>query len=361
RRSFFDDSFFGFSETVPRVFTTKPITVMVQPLPAADKPRGFGGLVGNFMLASELSSRKLEVGESLTLTLTLRGSGNLKNNQEISVPKLDNFKVYDDKPVFEQSVSGTTVEGRLVIKKALVPLVEGKLTIPKIDVSFLNPETSRYVTVSTGPNVIDVAPASVKEQFQAVDAVQATGAQEAVRIIGHDILPVHTAIAVLSPARYRPSLLLVCGGLIVPVLIWVAVLLSLAVRRRNRSDQGLVRAKGAYGQFRKKMTEAGLALKQDDKRFYQLAPKALKEFVGDKLNIAGSALTADDLEKRLADRGVPAETIAELKECIDFFEAAQYGSSSHSAEEGQAVFNTIQEAAAVLNKKMKRKSVISDR
>ncbi|MCP4716418.1 MAG: protein BatD, partial [Deltaproteobacteria bacterium] len=26
RRSFFDDSFFGFSETVPRVFTTKPIT-----------------------------------------------------------------------------------------------------------------------------------------------------------------------------------------------------------------------------------------------------------------------------------------------------------------------------------------------
>ena len=70
RRGFFNDPFFGFSETVPKVFSTDPITVMVQPLPAQGRPAGFNNLVGRFSLDSDVSTKKLKVGESLTLTLT---------------------------------------------------------------------------------------------------------------------------------------------------------------------------------------------------------------------------------------------------------------------------------------------------
>jgi len=49
-----------------------------------------------------------------------------------STGSLQNFKVYDDKPVFEPKILNNKAGGSLVIKKALVPLVEGNLQIPRI-------------------------------------------------------------------------------------------------------------------------------------------------------------------------------------------------------------------------------------
>ena len=107
--SFFDDSIFGYSETVPKVLRTDPVKVMVQPLPVAGKPEGFKGLVGNFGMISSLSSKKVEKGESVTLTINVSGTGNLKNNQNIEVSGLQNFKVYDDKPVFESKTGRSLI------------------------------------------------------------------------------------------------------------------------------------------------------------------------------------------------------------------------------------------------------------
>ncbi len=120
---FFDDSFFGFTETVPKSFRTNPLTVTVKPLPAEGRPADFKNLVGYFTVTSQLNKTRVLAGESLTLTLSISGSGNLKNLQTIDMGLLQNFKVYDDKPVFEPSLVNGKIGGKLVIKKALVPLV----------------------------------------------------------------------------------------------------------------------------------------------------------------------------------------------------------------------------------------------
>jgi hypothetical protein len=359
RRSFFndpfsDDSFFGFSETVPKVFRTSPITVMVQPLPAAGKPADFDNLVGDFRLSSELSTNKLEVGASATLTLTLSGTGNLKNNQAINIAGLQNFKVYDDKPVFEPGVIKGKVGGKLIIKKALVPLTAGSLKIPPISISYFNPDSAGYQTARTGPHILEVLPAKDKEKFQVVEALRTAATKEEVKILGHDILPIHTSLETLSTRRVYPRSLIIMGCFFLPIFGFAALLAKTKLQLRNEGDRGLVRARSAYKNFGKALPAIQKALKKNEAQFYQSAPKAFKDFIGDKLNISGSALTARELEGRLAEAGISQERIAELKRLLEFFDSGQFGFKKYSAEEKEAVIASMKNLVKKLNRKLKK-------
>ncbi len=358
RRGFFSDPFFSRAETVPKSFATSPITVMVKPLPAEGRPAGFKNLVGEFELSSELSSSKLEVGESLTLTLSLTGTGNLKNHQTIDISGLQNFKVYDDKPVFEPLVSGGKVGGKLTVKKAMVPLTEGRLRIPPITVSYFNPSSGSYETVKTGPFTLDVLPSADKEKFRVVESVNSAGAKEEVKIIGHDILPIHTSLDSLATGKLQSISFFTIMGFLLPVFGFLSCLIIKRVRENNEEDSGLIRAKSAYKNFNKKLPIIKNTLKKDESLYYETASKAFKDFIGDKLNIAGNALTSGELEVRLVSAGVSAgvseETVGELKNIIDFFESGRFGFKKYSFDEKAEVLNSMIKLAKKLNKKLKK-------
>ncbi len=352
---FFDDSFFGFSETVPKILRTSPITVMVKTLPTAGKPAGFKNLVGEFSLNGKLSTRKLEVGESVTLTLTLAGIGNLKNQQTLDIQGLQNFKVYDDKPVFETQLKGGKVGGKLVLKKALVPLTEGQLQIPPVTVSYFNPSSGSYTSLKAGPYLLDVVPSSDDEKFQVVESVKKSGIKQEVKILGHDILPVHTSLEALSARRLRPLSLTAALFFLLPVIGFVCTFSIKRSRERLEQDRGLIRFKQAHKRFSKALPLIKSALTQDDPLFYQRASKALKDFIGDKLNIAGSALTPKELERRLPEYNVPAETVKAVTDILEFFDSGQFGFTKHSVEEREAVFKSMKKMINSLNRKIKRK------
>ncbi|MGB5882038.1 MAG: BatD family protein, partial [Thermoanaerobaculia bacterium] len=95
RRSLIDDVF-GSASRQTKVLRTKPIEIEVRTLPTA--PPGFSGLVGDFELEAGLSKQELQVGESVTLRLTVKGSGNVQMIGAPELPEMPAFKVYDDKP-----------------------------------------------------------------------------------------------------------------------------------------------------------------------------------------------------------------------------------------------------------------------
>jgi hypothetical protein len=211
---FFDDSFFGFSQTVPKVLRTAPLSVTVKPLPEEGRPRDFSNLVGDFSAHSEVSKNKVELGESTTFTLTIKGKGNLKSSQGIKLDNLEGFKVYDDKPSFEPQVSGREIGGQLIIKKALIPLKEGTLQIPAVAISYFNPQAGKYEVARTEPYTIQALPPKDKEKLTVVETRQPTAAKQDIKILGKDILPIHTTLDMLTPAAITP-------------LSWVTIVLFL--------------------------------------------------------------------------------------------------------------------------------------
>ena len=73
--SFFQDFFGGTTEKEIAV-TSQPEALKVLPLPTEGRPAGFGGAVGEFEIASELSAAQSAAGDPLTLRLKVTGTGN---------------------------------------------------------------------------------------------------------------------------------------------------------------------------------------------------------------------------------------------------------------------------------------------
>ena len=107
RRGIFDDPFFGQrSSGRPATLTSEALALQVLPLPQEGRPADFGGLVGSFTLEATVEPQQLKAGESVTLTATVRGRGNVKRMPELKIPPLDGLKVYADQPVLKDETDG---------------------------------------------------------------------------------------------------------------------------------------------------------------------------------------------------------------------------------------------------------------
>ncbi len=122
---------------------------------------------------------------------------------------------------------------------------------------------------------------------------------------------------------------------------------------RSSGDPGSARLKSAYKNFTKNFAEAQKALDGPDDRFYQTGSKALKDFIGDRLNIAGQALTVKDLDGILGG-SVSVEMLDELKSIMDFFDSGQFGFRICSSQERRAVLNRLQKVAQHLNRNLRK-------
>jgi hypothetical protein len=352
--SIFDNSFFGFSETVSKTLRTNPVTVRVQPLPASGKPAGFKSLVGSFKLTSSLSASKVEKGDSVTLTLNISGPGNLKNNQNIEVSGLQNFKVYDDKPAFESKIIDGKSGGSLVIKKALVPRVEGKLQIPQISVPYFNPASRRYEKAITGPYVLDVQPAKDTEKLELVEGVGNITAKQDVKILGKDILPIHTGLNSLTNAEKNVLSAISFLLFIVPIVIYLTAFMFKVKAGNKEEGAVLARRKNAYRVFEKNILLASKKLKDAGPSFYQLVQKALKDFMGDIFQVSGSALTAKEMHEMLISAGVSADTDDQINYIMIFCDSGQFGSKGYTLKEKENILDLMKKSVSLINKKLKK-------
>jgi hypothetical protein len=138
--------------------TTDPVVIHVKPLPEAGKPADFTGAVGQFSIQSSLSSTTLKTNETDTLTLVVTGTGNLPM---INAPALHmpvGLESYDPsaKEQLDQTIS--PIKGRKVFTYVFTANKEGSYTIPSITLSYFDPQTTSYKTVSADPLLLKALP-----------------------------------------------------------------------------------------------------------------------------------------------------------------------------------------------------------
>lgn len=350
---FFDDSFFGVAQTESKILRTSPLEILVKPLPEEGKPFDYTNLVGNFRATSEISKQKLEVGESATFTLTLTGTGNLKGFLDIKLENLNGFKVYDDKPSFEQHVIGEQVGGTLIIKKALVPLQEGTLQIPAIAVCYFNPQSGRYETARTQPHTLEVLPAQEKEKLQVAESAPSGVVRQEIKVIGKDILPIHTSVEVLTPVNLILFSWVNALLILFPIISFSCFYILKYRKEKSATESGLIRRRTAFKNFNRKLAVIKKSIAHDDFSFYRDAGKAIRDFIGDILNVSGSALTSAEIEQKLIDASVPWDTIDKFRNTVEKIETAQFAFKNYSRHEWEEMLSSLQRAAKEIDKKMK--------
>ncbi|HAR43889.1 MAG TPA: hypothetical protein DCS07_14850 [Bdellovibrionales bacterium] len=155
-----DDPFTQFfQQMAPRPGSDRSdtLTIEVIPVPEEGKPSSFTGGVGDFTLTAAVDKTEVKANEALTLIAKVEGRGNLASIGEPKAKWPDQLELYDSKGRAKTSKSGV---GDKIFEFLLLPRVPGPLTLPRLELSFFDPNKKIYITRSTEPITINVLPGS---------------------------------------------------------------------------------------------------------------------------------------------------------------------------------------------------------
>jgi hypothetical protein len=155
----------GFSFFDPRpnteqfLITSAAPTVQVKPLPAA-APSSFMGAVGQFAFTSKVVPTTAAVGEPITWTLALEGTGNWPVG--LNLPAREASKDFHAFAPNTQrkTKDGTLFEGSLTEDIVLMPTKPGTYTLGPVSYSYFDPAAGTYKTVRTESVKVTVTAAS---------------------------------------------------------------------------------------------------------------------------------------------------------------------------------------------------------
>ena len=142
--------------------TSDQPTITVRALP--DAPAGFGGAVGQFKLTSKVVPEKAAVGEPVTWTLELSGTGNWPD-----IAGLPARDVSNDFQVVQPKAKRTPLEGKLfdvalAEDVVLVPTKPGNYSLGPVNFTYFDPKSGGYKTI-TAPRTTIVITAPNTSQF----------------------------------------------------------------------------------------------------------------------------------------------------------------------------------------------------
>ncbi|MEK7703337.1 MAG: BatD family protein [Myxococcota bacterium] len=325
RRSAFDDpfgDFFGQVQSEHRVVRAPPIDVDVRPLPPT--PPGFTGLVGTTAMTAELSKLALVAGESTTLTLTVDTVGNSAELVEPALVLPAGFKAYADKSATTYDTSGQVLRSRRTFVTALVPTRAGSAMLGPLSLTYFDPGTGAFASTEPVTLTVNVQAAAEGEALHAVGAVVAAPQKQDVTLLGDDLLPIYRRADALQPAQ--PPLWLRTSALALLVLPPLALLALVLIERRRGIDVSLTRRRSARRRARSGMRALGLMV--DAKHIPTQASHIVRTYVGNKLGIAGAALTPGEVAQSLRQARIDASLIQRVEQLLSHLDAMQYAGSA---------------------------------
>ena len=141
-----------------RQFDSKSLEITVKPLPQA--PAGFTGAVGEFAFVSKVVPVTAAVGEPITWTLELTGTGNWPDIAGLPSREVSNdFQVVQPKSKRTMK-DGTLFEGTLSEDVVLVPTKSGSYKLPAIRFSYFDPKSGTYKSIATEAVTVTVTGSS---------------------------------------------------------------------------------------------------------------------------------------------------------------------------------------------------------
>ena len=315
---FFNDSFFGRSETVQFLAKSNTLKVQVDALPSG-APASFNGAVGNFTFRAEIDKENVTANESITLRMNLSGSGNIKL-LNVPQPQLPGgFEKYEPKTV-ENINRSAVVSGQKIIDYLIVPRSSGTKEIPPVEFTYFNPSSKKYVTLKSQTFKINVRPSVGGE------VASNNFAKEDVKLLSQDIRYIKLSDFNLEPKQeitfIKPWFWL---SIVLPLLGMIGAFVYKTKQDKLYGNVQLLKFQKAEKEARKRLKLAKAALdSQQTTNFYSEISFALFGYLEDKLSIQKSEFTLDGAVEKLQRKTVNEALIARVKQIAERCEFARF-------------------------------------
>ena len=311
--------FFGSALRTQRI-KAEPLTVEALPLPREGQPAGFdAGNVGKYELAARADRTTVAVGEAVTVTIEVKGVGNVRNVRVPALATPAGWKSYPPKETVTLDAPGG-VGGTKVTEVLLLPERAGAVMLPSLELPTFDPASKSYVTLKTDPLRLEATGEAAAVGSRAAGGVGAAG--PAVE---------NVITAAIRPIRARTRLGRDLGTTVLrsrafawllffpPVLFGLTVIVD-RVRERLAIDTHRTRRRRMRTMVRKHL---GAAVAHRDAgratAFYIEIDRVLREVLAARLGHGVTGLRHDELRAVLGGRGLPedvtARVLAELEAC----------------------------------------------
>lgn len=324
----------GNVELDPVYAIARPPELVVKQPPTTGRPATFTGVIGRFTCGADLTPVTASVGDPLTLTVWLRGTGTL---DATTAPDLAanpaiaaEFKVYE-------ATEKTDDDTRRFIY-SLRPKTADSREFPAIPIlTYFDVSQEQYVTLTTNPIPLTIAAATQLASSEIAMAGGAAGQGEEIGTLSAGIFANVTDLSQLRNDGVNPQRwFLNMGGL---ACLFVVVAVVIQRLQRNREDTGLQRRKSALARARRRMeavTDGSVREAADG------ISGALVGVVADICNLGEEGLTSADAASGLASLNVAPELVGRLQEVLETCDAMRYASVGTGAdalrEQAQVLF-----------------------
>ncbi len=333
RNSFFEDPFFNIRGGKPVYLSSSEIQLDVKNLPVQNQPDNFSGLVGLFDVKAKLDPVEVKAKESATLTISVRGRGNVRQIPDLKLADIKGLKIYQDKPRLNINKGESAISGEKIMKWAIVPEKGGEYIIPSMGLAFFDPEKGLYRELKTESFSLKSKPVadagnsdliSISGDNHASRIKAKNNSKQDITLIGKDIFPVHTSVDPVKELRqqefFNQIFILL---LFAPPFIFLALLAGRKLFKNNNKNRLNIRSRNAGKNFLKKV------------RAQDLSPEEIHAAVLNYLNtrflLKGGLLTPDEVYALLINKGASPETASMLKNSIAQIESIIFtGEKSNS-------------------------------
>lgn len=317
------------TQTVNQNSTANFPPIMVKALPEKGKPSNFDGAVGDYKMDVSLSREELSANESVTLSIKISGSGNIKL-VEVDKPEIPAaFEAFDPKYSENISVNGGGMSGSKTYEYLLIPRYGGTYKIPEIKFSFFNPRTARYETLTSPEKEITVTGG---KPMPGASGGMASGEKEDVSFIGKDILFIKTKSG--SFKKQGESFLNSAGffaGLGTIGATFVGLIGFFLFTTNRKVDVSHSRSLKASKQARKHLSAAKKQMDENNtEAFYLELSSALWGYFSDKFSIPQSKLTKELIHVTLIEKGIDQSTADHVNDIMNRAELARFTASTGS-------------------------------
>jgi hypothetical protein len=309
-------------------------TIQVKPLPESGKPDDFTGAVGKFDFKVTPSRTNLKRNESLDLTVSISGSGNMKL---FTLPKPvvpPAVEVYD--PVRKEQVTTgiAGMSGKITDQYTIIPQVKGKFPIKPLSFSYFDPELGRYQTITSPEITLNVlegdnvpagdAPIVANEAGQATKSQFKTSEQ-------FKFIKLKTTLKSKEQRGFFGTS--VFYSLIALPLLCIP-LLMIFKRKKEAIDKDEAGNKRRMSDrlARRYLSEAK-ANTGNREAFYVSLERALHNFLKAKLQIETSEMSKDKIREILLARNGQPDTVESFISLAENCEFARYAPSASGSIE----------------------------
>ena len=330
--------FFSQEDIRPIVIPVQPSALKVVPIPEAGKPPDFAGAIGQFSLDARATPTNVAVGDLITVTMIVTGTGRFDRVTCPRLPAAPEFKTY---PPTAAPVEGD--ESRRVFLQTVVPQSTNATLIPPVEFAWFDTRPGTYRRLSRGPFAIGFHPEPTPPTSSGpASSSPGTGAADRA---WPDLAPLKPLPSRWSrpgepPWFRRPARLLV----LVAIPAIVAGLAALPRRRRSRRS---IPARPEA--VTESLHRASLFAENGDARAcYDALWQAMSAYFGACCDLPPGGVSWDAVRGCLKDR-LPTDSVASLRRLFDTCERCRYGGPANGRSDAAAAAAALADTRRLLD------------